>query len=98
MANRAPDFRHLFANTIGFAWSDNECRLTFGLEDGGGPDNAYEQVAINMTHRTAKILALHLGTVIEIYERNTGVEIPFDADKLVKIREVMDANPAPNGS
>lgn len=96
MPNRAPDFRYIFANTLGFAWSDNDCKLIFGIEEGEGPENALEQVGIVLTHKTAKLLANHMLTIISGYEAHTGQEIPYDTEKADALGKVLaELNPPP---
>lgn len=90
MPNRSPDFRYLFANTLGFTWSDNDCKLLFGIDEGNGIENALEQVGIILTHRTAKLLAGHLSTIIEGYEKHAGIEIPYDVEKGDGLKKTLD--------
>jgi len=36
MPNRAPDFRFIFSNTIGFGFSDNDAKIMFSIDEGNG--------------------------------------------------------------
>lgn len=91
MGNRASDFRYLFANAFGVAISDNDCRVIFGIEEGGGPDEMHEQLAVAMTLKTAKMLAAHLSKIIVHIEKASGTEIPLDLEKIAKLEEVLEA-------
>ncbi len=98
MPNRTPDFRYIFANTIGFAFTDNESRIIFAIsEDMEKTESATEQVGVILTHKTLKLLGMLINETIEHYERTTGTVIPLDADKAASIRATLnreDATPA----
>ena len=89
MANRAHDFRYIFSDVLGFRMSDNSCQIVFGIDEGGGPESALEQVGIALTLRTAKILAVTVTEFLSDYEAKTGNLVPFDLEKLDSLRELM---------
>lgn len=90
MPNRTTDFRYFFANTLGLAWSDNDCKLIFGVDEGGGAESTLEQTGVIMTHKTAKLLSMHLTAIIKGFEEHSGQEIPFDADKQESLRVSLE--------
>ncbi len=90
MANRAPDFRFIFASAIGLGVSDNDCKVIFGVEEGPNPQDIYEQIAVAMTLKTTKMLAVHLSTIVEHIEGISG-EIPFDKEKQDHLKAVLNA-------
>ena len=90
MPTRSHDFRFIFANVLGFQFSDNDLRLLFGVDEGGGIENALEQIGVAMTHRTAKILGQTLTEIIADYESKTGTVIPIEAEQMQGIREILD--------
>ena len=88
-SNRAADFRFVFANTLGFQVSDNDMRLIFSIDEGGGVDNSLEQVGVAMTFRTAKLLGEMLRLILEVHETRTGETVPLNAEKLAPIMEEL---------
>ena len=98
MGTRAPDFKYVFANAVGLALSDNDCKIIFGVEEGSGPEEMYEQLAVAMTLRTTKMLAINLTAIIDHIEKTTGDEIPFDVEKHAKMLEILASTVAPSVS
>lgn len=91
--SRSQDFRFVFANSIGFAFTDNESRVLFGInEDAASDDSILEQVGVVMTHKTLKLLGTLINEMIGHYERTTGNEIPIDQGKLEEIRRVIESS------
>lgn len=101
MPTRSPDFRYYFANTIGFAMSDNEVRIIFGvMESPGEVESSNEQAGVVMTLKTAKILSRVLSESLAHYEATTGTVIPFDEEKAEHLKRILEgaANPASTAS
>jgi hypothetical protein len=97
MPTRAPDFRFYPANSLSFAFSDNDARIVFGLEEPGSVD-PYEQVGVVMTHRTLKLLGELINETIEQYESSRGETIFFDPTKLGSLRSQFEAASASAGA
>lgn len=96
---RAPDFRYYFANAISIGFSENECKIIWGIEEGGGPEEMYEQVGVVMTLKTMKVVAKNLSAIIEHYEKISATEIPFDPIKFDDLLERLnELNPVSNAS
>ena len=98
MPNRSPDFRFIFANVLGFQFSDNDLRLLFAIDEGEGVETALEQVGVVMTHKTAKLLGRTLIEIITNYEAKTGSIIPLDPDKLKGIQDMLEGANLPSAS
>ena len=86
MPNRAPDFRWYPASALGFAFSDNDAKVTFAVEE-QGPDGPIEQVGVVMSHRTLKLFGALIRETIEHYETQSGDIIPLDPAKIEDIRK-----------
>ena len=88
---RDQESKTVYANGIGFALGDNDCRLAFGLVDVQDQDNLIEQVAVYMTHRTLKVLAYATKDLIDHHERVTGQVVPMDESRMEAIRAMLSA-------
>lgn len=92
--NRSNDFRYIFANAFGLRFSDNDVTLTFGIHEGGDPEDMLEEVAVVMTPRTMKIIVNNISNVIEKFEADVG-EIQIPSSKMPSsIEEMLKAGTA----
>ena len=97
MSNRAPDFRWYPANALGFAFSDNDARITFGVEEPGETE-AYEQAGVVMSHRTLKLLGAMIQQTIQHYETHSGVTVQLDPEKIEMLKQNLITPEKPNAS
>ena len=79
--NRSKDFRYVYANSFGVRLGDNDLTLTFGMHEGGEPEDMMEEVALVMTPRTLKIMLNNLNNALQALESKIG-EIPVPSGKL----------------
>ena len=88
---RSRDFRHVFANTFGFVFGQNEVQLIGGIQLNPGTDDPEmeEQIGLVVTHPAAKLMASALMVMIKNYEEVTGKEIPLDLSKIQKIEDAI---------
>lgn len=90
MPNRSSDFRFIFANVLGFQFSDNDCRILFAIDEGGGVENALEQIGVAMTHKTAKLLGQTLSSIVADFEVKSGNVITLDPAKIQELSKVLE--------
>lgn len=91
MGKRATDFRWVFADTIGFTFSENDGRLIFGMaEEPRNAETACEQVGVVMTPRTLKALGTIVSATLDHYEKTTGSIIPIDEGFLAAFKARLD--------
>ena len=77
--------------------NDNDVRLVFSIaEELTKPEEATEQVAVMMTHRTAKLLMNLLKSALEHLEKTTGKIVEFDEEKFKKITAKALVGPTPD--
>jgi hypothetical protein len=79
--NQSKDFRYVFTNAFAVRMGDNDITLTFGMHEGGPPEEMLEEVAVVMTPRTLKIIVNNVGNAIKAFESQMG-EIPVPPEKL----------------
>lgn len=90
MPTRTPEFRYVFANTLGFGLTDNEARIVFAMaEDLTKPEDAIEQVGVVLSHRTLKLMAYIIDQAIQSYEDATKTVIPLDQAKMDALKASM---------
>lgn len=90
----APDHKVIYANGIGLAFGDNDCRIAFGVSDiEGDPRNIIEMVGIYMTHRTLKLLAQSTSLLVDEFEKKSGTVIPIPEDHLNTLKAAMETMP-----
>ncbi len=70
---RSADFRYIPCDAINLGFGDNGVKLILGIEELDG--SRIELVGIQMTHKTAAILASALNQVFEKYKEQTGIDI-----------------------
>lgn len=95
MANRSPEFRYIFSDAFGIAFSDNDCRVSFGINEKAGSGNdldMYEQVTVAMTHKTTKLLVHHLSGILNHFEEKSGTNIPLDEAKVETLKAMLNAS------
>jgi hypothetical protein len=89
-SKQSKDFRVVFTNSFALRFSDNDVLLRFSV-DLDPPDQesvALEEVAVAMTPRSAKLLALTLSKVLESFESAAGpIDVP--QDKLDALEEAI---------
>ena len=71
----------VFTNEFGIIISDNDCQIKFVVS---GEGEKTPQAHVAMSLKSAKTLYKALEYVIQDFEKTSGTEVPFDAEKFTK--------------
>ena len=97
-ATTAHDFKTIYANSFGFSLGDNDFKLTFGVSDVSNHDEVTELVSVYLTHKSFRLLAYSLDSLVTHYEKMTGALLPLDAAKIEALNGALStiaANASP---
>lgn len=89
---RSSEFRYVYANGMGVQFGGSDVTLVFGIkENPASPDDKImEEVAVIMTHVTAKHFALSLAKMITHVEQANGKVIPVENENLDKLERFLN--------
>jgi hypothetical protein len=79
-----------YANGIGFAFSDNDCKIVFGKSEPADINKINDEVEVYMTHKTLKLLATSATVLLDQFEKTSGRKIEFDQARIDAFRKVLD--------
>jgi hypothetical protein len=94
IGNKSQQFRYVYSNGFGIQTGGSEIVLSFGFKDNPqAPDEEItNEVAVVMLPTTLKFLSESLRKLVDLFEKTSGAEIPFDSAKLAPLEKaILDA-------